>query len=128
MIRYFVCIAALFASPSLAAAEVYGVKLEEAVSLGANPLVLNGAGLRTRAFFKVYVGSLYVPAKTSSLATVLAGPARRVRLDFLRDLSADKLVDALEEGLEHNNSAATLQGMKGERERMVSILRGLRAP
>jgi hypothetical protein len=31
--------------------------------------VLNGAGIRTRAVFKVYVGSLYVPAKATDLAS-----------------------------------------------------------
>ena len=41
------------------AAEVGGVKLEDKVAVGGKDLVLNGAGIRTRAIFKVYVGSLY---------------------------------------------------------------------
>ena len=34
-------------------------------SVGGQELVLNGAGIRTKAIFKVYVGSLYVPAKAN---------------------------------------------------------------
>ena len=55
-----------------AAAEVGGVKLDDKASVGGKELVLNGAGVRTRAIFKVYVGSLYLPAK----ATTPRGRAR----------------------------------------------------
>ncbi len=58
----FLLLAMLFAVGAQAA-EVGGVKLEDKVSVGGQDLVLNGAGMRTRAVFKVYVGSLYVPAK-----------------------------------------------------------------
>ena len=54
------------------AAEVGGVKLDDKVNVGGQELVLNGAGVRTRAIFKVYVGSLYVPAKANTRAAVLA--------------------------------------------------------
>ena len=58
------------------AAEVGGVKLDDKVSVGGQELVLNGAGIRTRAIFKVYVGSLYVPAKAHHAC---GGAARRGR-------------------------------------------------
>jgi hypothetical protein len=66
--------------------------------------VLNGGAVRTRAIFKVYVGSLYLPAKASDLAGVLAKSPRRIQLNLLRDVSADQLLDALNEGLKDNNS------------------------
>ena len=43
---------ALFAVQALAV-EVAGVRVDERIKLGARELVLNGAGLRTKAFFKV---------------------------------------------------------------------------
>ena len=46
--------------------------------------MLNGAGLRKRAIFKVYVGSLYIPAKARTAQDVLAKAPRRVQLDLLR--------------------------------------------
>ena len=59
----------LFAALALAA-EVAGVRLEDKVSIGTQELVLNGAGLRTRVVFKVYVASLYLPQKVPELAAV----------------------------------------------------------
>ena len=58
-----------FAAPALAA-DIGGVKLDDKVAVGGQELVLNGAGIRTRVVFKVYVGSLYLPAKASDLAGV----------------------------------------------------------
>jgi len=40
--------------------EVKGVKVDESVQVGVNTLVLNGAGVRTKMMFKVYVAALYL--------------------------------------------------------------------
>src|ERR1700674_2979681 len=69
----------MFAAVALAA-EVGGVRLEDKVSVGAQELVLNGAGVRTRVLFKVYVASLYLPQKDTELAAVLAKSPRRMQL------------------------------------------------
>ena len=59
MIRKFATLLAFcIASAPALAAEVAGVKLDDKMSVGGQELVLNGAGIRTKAFFKVYVGSL----------------------------------------------------------------------
>lgn len=63
---------ALALSVSALAADVGGVKLVDKASVGGQDLVLNGAGIRTRAFFKVYVAGLYVPAKSADPAAILA--------------------------------------------------------
>lgn len=47
-------------------AEVGGVQIADTVRIGATEVVLNGAGIRTRAIFKVYVGALYLPEKNPS--------------------------------------------------------------
>jgi hypothetical protein len=47
--------------------EIEGVKLESLAQVGSASLPLNGAGVRVRAIFKVYVASLYAPQKTSAL-------------------------------------------------------------
>jgi len=77
------------------ALEVAGVKLDDKVAVSDKELVLNGAGVRTRAIFKVYVAALYVPSRTSDAAAVLAATPRRIELRLLRTLSSDQLVDAL---------------------------------
>lgn len=114
--------AALFAVPALAA-EVGGVKLDDKVSIGGQELVLNGAGIRTRVMFKVYVGSLYVPAKATDLAGVLGKGPRRVQMNILRNLSADQLVDALVDGLKDNNSEQELAAVKAQTGELVTIMK-----
>jgi hypothetical protein len=80
------------------AAEIEGVRVPDQVRLddGAAALVLNGAGVRTRLIFKVYVGALYLQQKRVSADAVLADAgARRVALHMLRDLTAEQLFSAL---------------------------------
>src|SRR5512133_3464222 len=42
------------------AAEVGGVKIDDAVTVEGKPLKLNGAGIRTKFVFKVYAMGLYL--------------------------------------------------------------------
>jgi hypothetical protein len=105
------------------AAEVGGVKLDDKVSVGGQELVLNGAGIRTRLVFKIYVGSLYLPAKATDLAGVLAKGPRRVQMSLLRNLSGDELVGALVDGLTANNSPQELDAIKAQTDQLVAIMK-----
>jgi len=123
MRKWLMVLAALcFAAPAFAA-EVGGVKLADKVAVGGQDLVLNGAGIRTKAIFKVYVGSLYVPAKATDLAGVLAKGPRRVQMNLLRNLSADDLVNALVDGLKDANTAEEVAAVKAQTDQMVSIMK-----
>ena len=115
----------VFSSVALAA-EVGGVKLDDKVSMGAQELVLNGAGVRTRVVFKVYVASLYLPQKAADLAGVLSKSPRRIQLNILRTLSGDQLVDALNEGLAENNTAAELAAVKPQVESLATIMKSFK--
>ncbi len=93
--------------------EVEGVKLEPSAQVGATTLQLNGAGLRTKVFFKVYVAGLYVPQKASSAAQLLAQKgARRVTIVMLRNVDAESFAKALNEGLRDNHTEAQFAAMK----------------
>jgi len=116
-------LAALALHAGAQAAEVGGVKLDDRTTVGGQPVVLNGAGVRTRAIFKVYVGSLYVPEKAATIDAVLARAPRRVQLNLLRNLSAEQLVDALVDGLRENNSAADLDAVKPQVDELVRIMK-----
>jgi len=107
------------------AAEVGGVKLNDKLMVGGQELVFNGAGVRSRAIFKVYVGSLYVPAKATTLAAVLEKAPRRIQLNILRSLSSDQLNDALSDGLKENNSAADLAAIKAQVDQLVATMKSL---
>ena len=60
-----------FVSGVLLAVEVGGVKLPDTVSADGKTLKFNGAGIRKKAIFKVYVAALYVetPSKDHQLLT-----------------------------------------------------------
>jgi hypothetical protein len=117
---------ALLAANAAHAVEVGGIKLDEEASLAGQELVLNGAGVRTRVVFKVYVASLYLPQRAGDLAAVLALVPRRIQLNMLRTLSADQLVDALNEGLEANNSPAELTSVKKETGQLSGIMKAFK--
>jgi hypothetical protein len=82
-----------------AAVEVAGVKFDDKTRVGTGELVVNGAGLRKKAVFKVYAMALYLPEKSGDAAAVLAAKGgKRISLSLLRDLSAQQFVEALQEG------------------------------
>jgi Chalcone isomerase-like len=122
-----VLLLALFAVPALAA-EVAGVQVEESIKLETSELVLNGAGLRTKAFFKVYVAGLYLAAKKTSAEDVLTLPgAKRVSMRLMRDLSAKQLTDALDEGFRDNTPAAEQEPLKGRLAELIAIMNALQS-
>ena len=125
MIRSFVALT-VFCITSIAAtaAEVGGVKLDDKVSVGGQELVLNGAGVRTKFFVKVYVGSLYVPAKATTATAVYAKGPRRVQLNMLRDATADQMTDALVEGIDQSNPAAEA-AVKPQTDELAKILKSI---
>jgi long-chain acyl-CoA synthetase len=116
------CIALCLSLPALAA-EVGGVRLDDKLSLGAQELQLNGAGIRTRLMFKVYVASLYLPQKAGDAAAVLTQTPRRIQLNVLRHLTADQLVDALVEGLQANNTAEEVAAVKAQTDQLVATMK-----
>jgi len=117
---------AVLLASSPRALEIAGVNLADKVSVGGHELSLNGAGLRTRLVFKVYVASLYLPQPATNLAGVLAMSPRRIQLNLLRTLSADQLVDALNEGLEANNTPGELSAVKSEIAELSAIMKAFK--
>jgi len=107
--RLIVILALMLSSAPALAREVAGVALPETVTLGTTPaLVLNGAGTRSKFFIKVYVGALYLPARTRDAGAVLhhTGPVS-MRMHFVHsEVSREKLVKAWNEGFEGNLDAA----------------------
>jgi len=78
------------------AAEVSGVRVDPQARVAGVELALNGAGLRRLFLANVYVIGLYMPERTNSADTAIeaTGP-KRIALTFLRDVTAQALVDAL---------------------------------
>jgi len=125
-VRRVALIAALIAAPGLQAAEVAGIKVEEKLKLGGSELVLNGAGLRSKLFIKVYVGALYVGQKSTTPAGIYDSTApRRMVMRMLRDMEAESLHGALDDGLHNNLSPAELSELKAPAEQLATIMKGI---
>ena len=103
---------ALLLANSAYALEMAGVNLPEKVSVAETPLVLNGAGIRKKMVFDVYVAALYTAAKSNDANAIInAATPRRIQLDMLRNVESAALYNALLEGLQDNLSAAQLKAL-----------------
>ncbi len=104
--------AALCAAPPALALTVANVDVPEQQSVAGSDLVLNGAGLRQRFVFHVYVAALYRPQPTKDAEAILNSPEpQMLRLTLLRDINSKALTDALNDGLKANCTEAELKDM-----------------
>ena len=100
--------AALLASGSaVAQTTVADVKYEEAASVQGKPLLLNGAGIRYKAVFKVYTAGLYLEKKAQTPQDIqaLKGP-KRMRIVMLREIDSAELGKLFSRGMEDNMDRA----------------------
>jgi hypothetical protein len=114
--------ATLAVSAVSVARELAGVSLPDTLKTGEKTLKLNGLGLRKKAFFKVYVGGLYLESTSKDAAAILASEqAKAVRMHFLRDLKKTQLTEAFREGFEAN-AREKAAGQKAAIDRMLSLV------
>ena len=109
----YAALLSLFLALPAGAGTLAGITLPDKAEVKDQSLVLNGMGLRTKFFIKVYVGGLYLAQKQSSAAAVLAADApRRMVMHFIYDVSKDQMCDAWDEGLEKNTPKASAEVKK----------------
>ncbi len=109
-------------SCSVSALEVAGVQLANTVQVGSASLQLNGAGIRTKWFFKVYVAALYLSRKQTSATAIIADEHQhRVALHMLRELTSKKLYGAFIEAIEMNRTPAEIAAMDAQMRQMKQI-------
>jgi hypothetical protein len=90
-----------------ATVELAGVKLEDRATVAGAPLVLNGAGIRYKAVFKVYTAGLYLSNKADTPEAVLAAPGpKRLAITMLRDIDSGELGKLFSRGMEDNMDRA----------------------
>lgn len=89
--------------------EISGVKLEDSTDVRGSRLQLNGAGIRYKAVFKVYVAGLYLSKKAASLEEVVGAPGpKRMSVTMVRDIDAAELGKLLTRGMEDNTGRADM--------------------
>ena len=114
-------------APAAHALTIAGVEVPPTLHMGSQDLHLQGAGLRTRFFFDVYVAALYVPDRPATPAALLDPSSPRVlTLRLLRDVDAVKLGHALEDGLQANCTPAELDSLRPVIERLLAVMAEIR--
>jgi Chalcone isomerase-like len=105
------------------AAEVAGVQLADKTQVESRDLVLNGAGLRKRIFFNVYVIGLYLSEKKSDANSIMAlsGP-KRAAIHMLRDVGAEQFSEALIDGVRANHSEAEFKALEARVKELSDIM------
>jgi hypothetical protein len=108
-----VCCALL--SWNACAVEVEGVQLSDRLHIGDHDLVLNGAGVRSKFFFGMYVAALYVTEKTGSRDVILSGATgNRMAMHMLRDVSSEELSRSFFHSMKLNLTPAEQTGLEGQ--------------
>jgi len=104
-------------------AQVSGVNVPDSVTVNGQTLVLNGAGLRARFVFDVYVAALYTSAATTDANTIIQDAQPRVMtLTLLRNIDADQLLSALKTGLRDNHDNAALAALEPATQTLETIV------
>lgn len=109
----------------LLAEEIAGVKVPQSdkVAGSKQELLLNGAGVRYKFIFKIYIGALYLPEKQHAPEAVISSPGpKRILMHFLYDRVEQKdLTEAWREGFEANHPAEALARLKSRIERFSGL-------
>jgi hypothetical protein len=95
----------VFASSLVSAAttDLAGVKMQDQQTVAGSTLVLNGAGIRYKAVFKVYTAGLYLTSRADTPDGVLATPGpKRMVITMLRDIDSSELGKLFSRGMEDN--------------------------
>jgi hypothetical protein len=94
---------AAFAEP----VNVSGVKYDETLDMAGAKLRLNGAGVRYKAFFKVYTAALYLAKKGGTPEEVLTMPGpKSMKITMLREIDSTELGKLFSRGMEDNMEKA----------------------
>jgi len=91
------------------AIEVATVTIPDSIFAGEENLVLNGAGVRSKFGLKLYVGSLFLPQKSSDAqAIITADEPMAIRLNIISSMiTSEKMEDATREGFENATGGNT---------------------
>jgi len=97
-------------SGAVSAKEVSGVDVAEHILIESTQLQLNGAGVRSKFFIDLYVGSLYLPSTTDNITTILDAPTAAVRLNITSGMiTSDKMRDAINDGFDDATDGNTAE-------------------
>ncbi|MCK4708025.1 MAG: chalcone isomerase family protein [Gammaproteobacteria bacterium] len=101
-------------SLSVQAKQIADVKINEQVTVADKLLTLNGAGMRTKFVFDIYVAAFYTadPVRNASQISDNNQPMRMAMHFVYGEVGKEKLTDGWDDGFEDNLSSAQLKKME----------------
>ncbi|MBI1422745.1 MAG: hypothetical protein GC149_04690 [Gammaproteobacteria bacterium] len=107
----------LFYAPGIAIGKtIKDIDVPEQITLtdSSQSLILNGAGIRSKFFFSIYIGALYLPERLNSYAAIIEHdqPRRVMMYCLYHEIEKQKLVDAWNEGFSKNNDEQTMNKLR----------------
>jgi len=125
MIKGVLGLLSLLAIFPLGAAELAKVTIPDRITSDGsdNALVLNGAGIRYKFIFKIYIGALYLPEKMAAAEEVInsSGP-KRILMHFLYDkVEKQDLDKAWREGFSANHDDQTMTQLEQRINRFAAL-------
>ena len=109
-------------SVAFGADAIAGISPPPTISAEGRTLRLNGAGLRKKLVFKVYVAALYLETPSHSAEEAVSrDEVRQMRLWILRSLKGRQISEAISEGFERN-SKATLPALQARLDRLNAMV------
>lgn len=115
-IASLVFVVLLIATP-VAAREIAGIDIPEKITqIDGTELQLNGAGIRSKFFFKIYIAELFLENTNSDVNQLLKNDGgRRMVLHFIYDeVEKADLVEAWNEGFQDNGTEKQLNELSGQ--------------
>lgn len=105
------------------AIQVGGVQVPDHALVDSHLLTLNGAGVRERFVFDIYVAALYTTIKGLDTPTIInSSEPRSLTLTLLRKLDGSSLVSALNDGLKDNSAEPELRALQGPIQQFTGIV------
>ncbi|MXR69498.1 chalcone isomerase [Shewanella sp. JBTF-M18] len=100
LLRQLLLMTAVVSTP-LAADTLADIPLADEITLSEQALQLNGAGIRSKFFMDLYVGSLYTQSPSQTLDSVLNAPRVAIRLNIVSGMiTSEKMQDAIIDGFD----------------------------
>jgi hypothetical protein len=125
-VRFLAASLALLAALPAPARDLGGHDIPDTAQVGGRTLVLNGAGIRRKLFFQIYVCALYLEERSSDPAAILAvDRAWQVTMHFMRNISHHKVLESFTEAFEQN-SPGQVTALGADLEKFHAVLEDLR--
>ncbi|MEN8138074.1 MAG: chalcone isomerase family protein [Bacteroidota bacterium] len=117
-------ISILFISFSSLAQEIGGIIMPETIKAGDSNLDLNGAGIRTKYFLKLYVGGLYLTDRDADVSKIINGnEPMAIRLHIVSSMiTSEKMENSTREGFD-KSLGGNIDPLKGEIEMFIAVFK-----